>query len=137
MLSRREFVIYGGAALSSAAAARSPTQSTDPIWGVDGAATRIIRSLQHLSQTTFKAVDFPVTRHGARQCRVVAQSNPYTDPLLSPLSAGAERTAAPDSFDSRPAFLAAIAACHAAGGGRVLVPSGNWYCAGPIVLLSQ
>jgi polygalacturonase len=135
--------MYGGAALSSAAtvsnaaAARSPTQSTDPIWGVDGAATLIIRSLQHLSQATFKAVDFPVTHHGARPCRVVDQSNPYADPLLSPLSAGAERTAAPDSFDSRPAFLAAITACHAAGGGRVLVPPGNWYCAGPLVLLSH
>jgi polygalacturonase len=137
MLSRREFVVYGGAALSGAAAARSPTPSADPIWGVDGAATAIIRSLQHLSQATFPALDFPVTGHGARACRVVAQSNPYTDLQLSPLSAGAERTAAPDSFDARPAFLAAIAACHAAGGGRVLVPRGNWYCAGPIVLLSD
>ena len=40
-------------------------------------------------------------------------------------------------FDSRPAFIAAINACHAAGGGQVLVPSGNWYCSGPIVLLSN
>jgi polygalacturonase len=133
MLSRREFVVYGGAALSGAAAARSPTRPSDPIWGVDGAATVIIRSLQHLTQKSFPAVDFPVTRDGAQPCRVVAQSNPYADPL----SAGTEHTAAPDSFDSRPAFLAAIAACHAAGGGRVLVPPGNWYCAGPIVLLSH
>ncbi len=66
---------------------------------------------------------------------MIAQTNPYTGPSL--LSAGAEHTAAPGSFDSRPAFLAAITACHAAGGGRVLVPEGAWYCAGPITLLSN
>lgn len=38
--------------------------------------------------------------------------------------------------DCRPAFIAAIEACHKAGGGRVLVPAGDWFCAGPIVLKS-
>jgi len=139
-LSRREFVTYGGVALGSAlAGARSTAAavpSDDPIWGTNGAATAIIRSLQHVSQTAFPATDFPVTRYGARPCKVVTQLNPYTDPP-SLLSAGAERTTAPGSFDCQPAFLAAIAACHAAGGGRVLVPAGTWYCAGPIVLLSN
>jgi polygalacturonase len=139
-LSRREFVTYGGVALGGAlGAARSAAaaaSSADPIWGTNGAATAIIHSLQHLTQTAFPATDFPVTRHGARPCKVVTQLNPYTDPP-SLLSAGAERTAAPGSFDCQPAFLAAIAACHAAGGGRVLVPAGTWYCAGPIVLLSN
>ena len=37
----------------------------------------------------------------------------------------------------RHAFLNAIAACKAARGGRVVVPAGNWYCAGPIVLQSR
>ena len=113
------------------------TGPADPIWGTQGAASAIIRSLQHISQSAFPAVDFPVTRYGAKECRVVAQSNPYTGSVPSPTSAGAEHTAAPNSFDSRPAFLAAISACSAAGGGRVLVPAGTWYCAGPIVLLSQ
>ena len=148
-VSRREFVAYGGAALggalisaggattagaATAPVVRSPPLPTDPIWGADGAATAIIHSLRHLEQAAFPRVDFPVTRYGARQCQVVGQPNPYE---LSPVSAGAADTAAPDSFDSRPAFLAAIAACHAAGGGRVLVPAGAWYCAGPIELLSQ
>ena len=113
------------------------TGPADPIWGTQGAASAIIRSLQHISQSAFPAVDFPVTRYGAKECRVVAQSNPYTGSVPSPTSAGAEHTAAPNSFDSRPAFLAAISACSAAGGGRVLVPAGTWYCAGPIVLLSR
>jgi polygalacturonase len=147
-LSRREVVVFGGAALGSAlfnahraiaagAEATTPAQAADPIWGTNGAASAVIRSLQHLTQAAFPTVDFPVTRYGARRCRVVSQTNPYTGPVLSPTSAGAEHTAAPGSFDSRPAFVAAIAACHAAGGGRVLVPAGTWYCAGPIVLLSN
>ena len=149
-LSRREFVSYGGTAIGGAlfrthiatattppTATASSTEAADPIWGAQGAASAIIRSLQHISQSTFPAVDFPVTRYGAKQCRVVAQSNAYTGPVPSPTSAGAEQTAAPDSFDSRPAFLAAISACSAAGGGRVLVPAGTWYCAGPIVLLNH
>ena len=153
-LTRREFVTYGGAAIGGvllgaqrATAATDPASkgaagpaqdgTDDPIWGAVGAATAVIRSLQHISQTSFPHADFPVTHYGARQCRVIEQSNPYTQPTPAPLSAGAERTAAPDSFDSRPAFLAAIAACNKAGGGRVLVPAGTWYCAGPIVLLSH
>ena len=148
-LSRREFVTYGGAALGGtlfgthiATAGTTVTSSgstgpADPIWGTRGAASVIIRSLQHISQSAFPAVDFPVTRYGAKECRVVAQSNPYTGSVPSPTSAGAEHTAAPNSFDSRPAFLAAISACSTAGGGRVLVPAGTWYCAGPIVLASQ
>ncbi len=141
--SRREFVAHAGAALGGALLGISPHRAAaasaraDPIWGADGAATRIIRSLRHLTQGAFPSTQFPVTRYGARPCRVVAQSSPFTGALPSPLSAGAERTAAPESFDSRPAFLAAIAACSAAGGGRVLVPAGTWYCAGPIVLLSH
>jgi polygalacturonase len=147
-LSRREFAAQAGAAVGTAlfstyraSAADTPTARTDivsgdPIWGTDGAATTIIRSLQHLSQSAFPTATFSVTRYGARQCRVIDQANPFT-PTTSPLSAGAERTAAPDSFDSRPAFLAAIVACYASGGGRVLVPEGTWYCAGPIVLLSH
>jgi polygalacturonase len=31
----------------------------------------------------------------------------------------------------------AVAACNRAGGGRVIVPAGDWYCAGPITLLSN
>lgn len=36
-------------------------------------------------------------------------------------------------FDSTPAFRAAIAACHSAGGGRVVAPKGR-FLTGPIVL---
>jgi polygalacturonase len=39
--------------------------------------------------------------------------------------------------DARPAFLKAIAACNAAGGGRVVVPAGNFLLQGPIHLKSN
>jgi polygalacturonase len=146
---RREFIAYSGATIGGAlfgtarvgAAARpAPGASpdpADPIWGTQGTASHIIRSLQHVSQSAFPAVDFSVTRYGAKQCHVIEQSNPYTGSVPSPTSAGAEHTAAPDSFDSRAAFTAAIKACNTAGGGRVVVPAGAWYCAGPIVILDH
>lgn len=112
-------------------------EADDPIWGPTGAATRIVSALTSVSQASFPARDFLVTDYGAAPCTVVAAVNPYTDPAKSPLSAGSDKTYAPGSFDSRPAFLAAIRACNAAGGGRVVVPAGTWYCAGPIVLLSH
>ncbi|MCA9235772.1 MAG: glycoside hydrolase family 28 protein [Planctomycetales bacterium] len=39
--------------------------------------------------------------------------------------------------DCHQAFAAAIEACHAAGGGRVVVPAGDWLVRGPIHLLSN
>ena len=116
-----------------AAAAPAP----DPIWGPAGLGTQIVAALKGINTSMFPAVDFPVTRYGAQPCATVAAPNPYTDASKSPLSLGADTTHAPGSFDARPAFQAAIAACHAAGGGRVVVPPGTWYCAGPIVLLSN
>lgn len=124
----------GGGTLQAVADAAA--HGSDPIWGRDGAATRIVASLRGIRRSAFAGREFHVTAFGAQPCTVVAATSPYTDPTKSPLTDGADKTPAPGSFDSRPAFLAAIAACHAAGGGRVVVPAGAWYCAGPIVLQS-
>ena len=139
-LTRRSLLLGTGAVVGSGlfgTLAACGGGDDDPIWGGRGAATEIVKSLRSLSQSSFPAVDFPVTDYGAQTCDTVAFTSPYTDPAKSPFSAGSDRTQAPGSFDSRPAFLAAIAACHAAGGGRVVVPAGTWYCAGPIELLSD
>ncbi|MCZ2496891.1 endopolygalacturonase [Xylophilus sp. Kf1] len=109
----------------------------DPVWGTNGTATAIVASLRSVSQASFPARDFVVTAYGAAPCAVVPVAASYTDATKSPPSTGSEKTQAPGAFDSRPAFLAAIQACNAAGGGRVVVPAGTWYCAGPIVLLSR
>ncbi len=80
----------------------------------------------------FRDEDFPITAHGGVACKVV-----QTLAWVSFVEEARIATPAPDSPDCRPAVLAAIAACHAAGGGRVVVPAGDWYCAGPIVLRSN
>jgi len=80
----------------------------------------------------FRDEDFPITAHGAKPCQLV-QVKGQVESLVE----GTLDTPAPGSPDCYPAIAAAIAACHAKGGGRVLIPKGEWYCAGPIVLRSN
>jgi polygalacturonase len=54
-----------------------------------------------------------------------------------PATAHGLEFAASLATDALPALRAAIAACHAAGGGRVLVPPGDYLLRGPLVLLSR
>jgi len=65
--------------------------------------------LARIQPPVFPARDFPITDYGAK---------PAT------------------SENARPAILAAIAACAASGGGRVVIPPGEFLCNGPIHLLS-
>lgn len=76
---------------------------------------------------------FYVTSFGAVQCQLVEVPLIYTSSTTS----ASGLAPAPGSPDNYAAFAAAIAACHRAGGGRVIVPAGDWYCAGPITLLSN
>ncbi|HEX3634749.1 MAG TPA: glycoside hydrolase family 28 protein [Paraburkholderia sp.] len=150
---RRAFIVLAGTStgatllggLSACGGSVNPPATTppatppvvqDPIWGTSGAATQIIASLQNITQAMFPARDYVVTQYGAAPCGVIAAANPYTG-SSSPTSPGSAQTNAANAPDARPAFLAAIQACNAAGGGRVIVPAGTWYCAGPIVLLSN
>ncbi|MDR3412539.1 MAG: glycoside hydrolase family 28 protein [Formivibrio sp.] len=130
------FAMIGGLSGCGGGDSSTTVANGDQIWGNTGSVGNILTSLQNITQNAFKNVDYDVVAYGAAQCTVISQTNPYVV-ASSPVSPGADKTHAPSSFDSRPAFLAAIVACNAAGGGRVVVPSGNWYCAGPIVLLSN
>ena len=79
----------------------------------------------------FRKEDFPITKFGAKPCKlakVITTGGDEPLPRMSPVA---------KSPDCYPAIAAAIAACNKAGGGRVLIPAGAWYCAGPIVLLSN
>jgi len=140
-ISRRELMLRGAslAAIGSVglplAACGGGGDAYDPIWGNGGAADQIVASLAYLKQSYFGANDFVVTNYGAQPITTAPVTSPYG--ASSTVSTGADTGPAPASFDSRPAFLAAIAACNAAGGGRVVVPSGAWYCGGPIVLQSN
>ncbi|MDB5949322.1 MAG: endopolygalacturonase, partial [Massilia sp.] len=81
---------------------------------------------------SFRKVDYPVTKFGAAPCKLVKVKawHSFEDQAEMP-------TPAPGAKDCYPGIKAAIAACHKAGGGRVVIPAGDWYCAGPIVLLSN
>ena len=80
----------------------------------------------------FREEDFPITAFGARPCAMIEVKG-QTASLVN----GTLRTPAKGAPDAYPAITAAIAACHAKGGGRVVIPAGDWYCAGPIVLRSN
>jgi len=80
----------------------------------------------------FPQRDFPITAFGAKPCELVKVIGYPTIRKKGELE-----TQDPGAHDSHPALRAAIAAAHKAGGGRVLVPAGNWYLKGPITLLSN
>ncbi len=111
----------GGIAVPALAAApRDPWKQAQAI------ADRFKRPL------VFRNEDFVITAHGALPCKSVTVKG-----FTTHHDTGMVSTAAPDAPDCYPAIAAAIAACHAAGGGRVVIPAGNWLCKGPIVLRSQ
>ena len=124
-LSRRgllKLAAAGGAALALPAQAGL---SGDP-WLVADAIVRRLRPL------TFPKRDFTITDFGAAPCatRKVKAWTSHDEQDMLP-------TPADDARDCYAAIKAAIDACVAAGGGRVLIPKGNWFCAGPIVLRSN
>ncbi|MBY0556175.1 MAG: glycoside hydrolase family 28 protein [Burkholderiaceae bacterium] len=89
--------------------------------------------IDHVSKPlSFRQQDFLVTAYGAKPCSMVK-----VRAWISFEEQDVIDTPAPDSPDCYAAFRDAIEACHAAGGGRVVIPSGRWYCAGPIVLRSN
>jgi polygalacturonase len=80
----------------------------------------------------FRKVDYLVTAFGAEPCKLVP-----VKAWISFEDQATVQTPAPGASDCYAAFAAAIARCHQEGGGRVVIPRGDWFCAGPIVLLSN
>jgi polygalacturonase len=125
-LSRRS-LLKGAAAASAAVALPAQAGLAGDPWLV---ADAIVKRLQ--KPIAFPKRDFLVTKFGARPCtthKVKAWAS-HDDQEMLP-------TPVEKSTDCYAAFKAAIEACAAAGGGRVVIPKGNWYCAGPIVLRSN
>jgi polygalacturonase len=107
-----------------AALAQTETQP-DPWQRAQQIVDRCSRAL------VFPNRDFPITDFGARSCALAPAKSVWRSKqrdVMTPASG------APDCY---PAIAAAIGAAHKAGGGRVLVPAGNWFCKGPIVLRSN
>jgi len=120
--------LLGAWPLGAAAAAASTASGApaDPWARAQEIATRLANPVK------FRKADYLVTNFGAEPCKLV--------PVKAWISFEEQRTLqtpAPGAKDCYAAFAAAIAACHKEGGGRVVIPKGDWFCAGPIVLLSN
>jgi polygalacturonase len=72
----------------------------------------------------------------ARVPKILSRINPPTFPPRS-FDVTAYGALGDGRSDARPAFIKAINACNAAGGGRVVVPAGNFLLQGPIQLKSN
>src|ERR1700722_13596305 len=120
---RRDFLRAGLVAAAYGAAARGwaetsvgqvagPTASGNQTGQTDPTATgwaQVPGILAQIVPPIFPDRDFPITDYGAASAPA----------------------------DSAPAFAAAIEACNDAGGGRVVIPAGQWLCNGPIRLQSN
>lgn len=89
--------------------------------------------VDHVSKPLkFRKQDFDITAYGAKTCKLSKVkawiSFEEQDTIDTPVAGS------PDCYA---AIRDAIKACSDAGGGRVVIPAGNWFCAGPIVLLSN
>jgi polygalacturonase len=98
----------------------------DPWKAAAGIAQRLANPVK------FRKAEYLVTDFGAAPCKLVPVKAwvSFEDQADLP-------TPAPGAQDCYAAFRAAIEKCHAEGGGRVVIPKGDWFCAGPIVLLSN
>lgn len=108
------------------AAARAAVQGGDPWQQAKAIADRLAMPVK------FRRVDYQITDFGAAPCKLA--------PIKAWISFEEQdtvQTPAPGSRDCYAAIRDAIARCHAEGGGRVVIPKGDWFCAGPIVLLSN
>jgi polygalacturonase len=139
---RRRRLLKGAATMGALAAAGSPLLAAARAAAAQaspaGAAqpdpwTRAQDIVQRFATPlAFPQRDYPITDFGAKPCKLVkVQGYPTIR------KKGELETQAPGSHDSHPALRAAIAAAHKAGGGRVVIPAGNWYLKGPITLLSN
>jgi polygalacturonase len=128
---RRRFLRTGSAAGTLLVTGTMPLAAAEPAKPADPwqHAAQIIKRCSR--PLTFRKEDFPVTAFGAKSCALVPAKSVWRSTQRDVM------TPAPGAPDCYPAFAAAIGAASRAGGGRVLVPSGNWFCKGPIVLRSN
>ncbi|MGH8853425.1 MAG: glycoside hydrolase family 28 protein [Telluria sp.] len=109
------------------AAAAPPAAAIEQAW----ARARSIAD-QFKKPLVFRKQDFLITAYGAVPCKAI-----MVDGYVGHHQPGKVSTPASGASDCYAAIAAAIAACSAAGGGRVVISAGNWLVKGPIVLKSH
>jgi polygalacturonase len=128
---RRRRLLQGASAAALLSGGALPVRAAqalavDPWARADSIVARFAKPLR------FREQDFPIAAFGAKPCALreidAAGEHGATVKRMTPRAG---------SHDCYPAITAAIAACNKAGGGRVLIPAGSWYCAGPLRLLSN
>jgi polygalacturonase len=117
---------FAARAAAAAATAAAAAQAGDPWRQASAIAARLAMPVK------FRKVDYKITDFGATTCKLVP-----VKAWISFEEQDTVNTPAPGAKDCYAAIAAAIARCHAEGGGRVLIPKGDWFVAGPIVLLSN
>jgi len=124
--SRREMLKLAATAGAAIALPARAGLSGDPWLTADAIVNRLKRPLN------FPKRDFLITDFGAAPCatRKVKAWASHDEQEMLP-------TPVEDAKDCYAAIKAAIDACVAAGGGRVVIPKGDWFCAGPVVLRSN
>ena len=80
----------------------------------------------------FKNTTYNIVNFGASPCNLRE-----VEAQISHNDLGKLMTPTDDAPDCREAITTAIDRCNQTGGGKVIVPGGNWYCAGPIILKSN
>jgi polygalacturonase len=115
-----------GAQAIAAAAQATGKAAADPWRAAQAIARRLAMPVK------FRKADYLATDFGAEPCKLAPVKGWVSFEDQETLN-----TPAPGSRDCYPAFRDAIARCHREGGGRVVIPRGDWFCAGPIVLLSN
>lgn len=115
-----------GGAFPAATALAAAAKAGDPWQQAAAIAQRLAMPVK------FRKVDYRITDFGAAPCTLAP-----VKAWISFEEQDTVQTPAPGSKDCYPAIRDAIARCHAEGGGRVVIPKGDWYVAGPIVLLSN
>ncbi len=123
---QRRRLLRAGTASTALLAGGVSAQEADPWANAQAIIDRFAKPL------AFRKQDFKITAFGAKPCKLVT-----VEGKLSSEERGQLKTPAAKSHDCYPAITKAIAACNKAGGGRVLIPAGNWYCKGPMVLRSN
>ncbi|MYN02148.1 endopolygalacturonase [Pseudoduganella sp. DS3] len=131
---RRRALLKGAATVGALAAAGAPAIAAAKAAHTPADPWRRAADIQRrfAKPLSFPKRDYPITGFGAKPCEL-AKVQGY--PTIR--KKGELDTQAPGSHDSHPALRAAIEAAHKAGGGRVVIPAGNWYLKGPITLLSN
>lgn len=140
-ISRRS--LLAGAAAGAVVIGIGPQKAlADDPWGVAASL-----ATQLASPVSIPAKQVNVITYGGKKCSTTT-TTAYLDSSTTTSSVStaanssgtmllAQTSTTTGSYDNFVAFNNAIKACNAAGGGRVVVPAGNWYIAGPVILMSN